>query len=63
MSPLRTLGRYLLARLGEPGTMRSLVWVCIGIGSGASASSMTEELVALALVILGGVSALKPESK
>jgi hypothetical protein len=54
---------YLHARLQEPGTMRSLVVVIVGIQQGASAASLTDHLVALALVGLGAVSALKPESK
>jgi hypothetical protein len=54
---------YLRARLGEPGTMRSLVVVILGFQQGASAASLTEHIVALALVAIGAVSALMPESK
>jgi hypothetical protein len=54
---------YLRDRLAEPGTMRSLVVVVIGVQQGAAASSLTEHIVALALVALGAVSALKPEGK
>lgn len=54
---------YLRDRLAEPGTMRSLVVVIIGVQQGAAAASMTDHIVALALVALGAVSALKPESK
>jgi hypothetical protein len=54
---------YLRARLAEPGTMRSLVVVILGVQQGASAASLTDHIVALALVALGAASALKPESK
>ena len=54
---------YLRDRLSESGTMRSLVVVIVGVQQGASAASLTDHLVALALVGLGAVSALKPEGK
>jgi hypothetical protein len=59
---MKALG-YIRDRLSEPGTMRSLVVVLIGIQQGASAASMTDALVALALVALGAVSATMPERK
>ncbi len=57
------LAAYLRDRLSEAGTMRSLIWVVIGISTGARAETMIEDLAALALVALGGWSALKSESK
>lgn len=60
---LKRVGAYLLARLQEPGTLRSLVVVLIGLHQGARAEDMTDSLVALAMVALGAVSALRAESK
>jgi hypothetical protein len=52
---------YLRDRLNEPGTLRSLVVVIIGIQQGADAAGMVDAIVALLLVALGAFSALKPE--
>jgi hypothetical protein len=60
---MRAAVDYLRARLAEPGTMRSLVVVILGVQQGASAASMTDHIVALALVAIGAVSALMPERK
>ena len=60
---MKRAAEYLRARLQEPGTLRSLVCVLIGIQQGASAASMVDHIVALGLVGLGTWSALKPEAK
>lgn len=54
---------YLRDRLNEPGTLRSLVVVLVGIHSGASAEGMVDHIVALGLVALGAISAAMPERK
>ena len=54
---------YLRDRLAEPGTMRSLVWVCLsiaGLDAGDTAVTNTALVVSLGL---GVVSALLPERK
>jgi hypothetical protein len=53
---------YLHARLQEPGTLRSLVVVIVGVQQGASADTMVDAITSLALVALGVFSALKPET-
>lgn len=60
---MRPVVDYLRDRLAEPGTMRSLVVVVVGIQQGASAASLVDHIVALALVAIGAVSALMPERK
>ena len=60
---MRAAVDYLRDRLAEPGTMRSLVVVILGVQQGASAASMVDHIVALALVAIGAVSALMPERK
>lgn len=54
---------FLWVRLRDPGTMRSLVWVVIGIATGARAETLVEDAAALALVILGAVSAAMEPKK
>jgi hypothetical protein len=54
---------FIRDRLSEPGTMRSLVIVILGVRMGADAASMVDAITSLALVLMGAVSALKPESK
>ncbi len=54
---------FLWARLREPGTMRSLVWVVIGIATGARAETLVEDIAALALILLGSISAAMERPK
>jgi hypothetical protein len=54
---------FLLQRLSERGTFRSLALVMLGVGQGASAASYAEHAEALILVLLGAVSAAKPAPK
>lgn len=54
---------YIRDRLSEPGTMRSLVVVIVGIQIGATADAMIEALTGVALVVLGAISAAMPEKK
>lgn len=54
---------FLRDRLAEPGTMRSLVWVCLsvaGLDAGETAVTHTALVASLAL---GVVSALMPERR
>ena len=63
MTRLRAAGGYLIARMSEPGTMRSLVWVCLSI-AGLDAGDMAVTNTALVVSLgLGVVSALLPERK
>lgn len=54
---------YIRDRLSEPGTMRSLVVVIVGLQMGATADAMIEALTGVALVVLGAISAAMPERK
>lgn len=54
---------FLRARLSEPGTLRSLVVVVIGVRMGADASTMVDAITSLGLVVMGAISAAMPEKK
>lgn len=54
---------YLRDRLNESGTMRSLVIVVAGTRMGLDAMTVIDAVTGLALVLLGAISALKPEAK
>ena len=55
--------RYLWDRVQEPGTMRSLIWVCL-CGAGLDTSDTAVTHIALVCgVALGLASALLPERK
>jgi len=54
---------YLLARLQEPGTLRSLVAVALGGGGVANATTTLDALVSAGVLLLGAVSAAMPERK
>ena len=60
---MRNALEFLRARLSEPGTMRSLVVVVVGVQMGATAEAMIEALTGVALVVLGAISAALPEKK
>jgi hypothetical protein len=58
---LARAGRYLTDRLAEPGTMRSVVWVFMGLmGLDQGETSLTY-VAGVATVVLGLLSALRPE--
>jgi hypothetical protein len=54
---------YLRDRLMEPGTMRSLVWVCLGVAGLDRGDGALTHYALVATVMLGLVSALLPERK
>ena len=53
--------RYLLDRLAEPGTLRSLAVVVFALKGIVPSEVLLENIVDLAILALGGVSALMPE--
>ena len=54
---------YLRDRLAEPGTMRSLVWVCLGVAGLDRGDGAVTHYALIATVMLGVASALLPERK
>lgn len=54
---------YLGDRLAEPGTMRSLVWVLLGAAGLDRGDTAITHYALVGTVILGLISALKPERK
>lgn len=54
---------YLRDRLMEPGTMRSLVWVCLGVAGLDRGDGALTHYALVATVLLGVASALLPERK
>ena len=54
---------YLRDRLMEPGTMRSLVWVCLGVAGLDRGDGAVTHYALVATVMLGVASALLPERK
>jgi hypothetical protein len=54
---------YLWARMQEPGTMRSLIWVCLSVAGLDSGETAVTHGALVAGVALGVVSALWPERK
>jgi hypothetical protein len=54
---------YLRDRLMEPGTMRSLVWVCLGVAGLDRGDGALTHFALVATVMLGVVSAILPEKK
>ena len=54
---------YLRDRLAEPGTMRSLVWVMLGIAGLDRAEQAVAHYALVATIVFGLVSALLPERK
>ncbi|MFT8245166.1 hypothetical protein [Roseomonas sp. BN140053] len=55
--------KYLLDRAREPGTMRSLVWVLVGLMGSQATDSDVAQWAAIGTMVLGLVSALMPEKK
>jgi hypothetical protein len=54
---------YLRARLAEPGTMRSLIWVCLSVAGLDTGDTAVTHIALTAGVLLGLASALLPERK
>jgi len=54
---------YLWARIQEPGTMRSLIWVCLSVAGLDSGETAVTHGALAAGVALGMISALLPERK
>ena len=54
---------YLRERMMEPGTMRSLVWVCLGLAGLDRGDGALTHYALVATVMLGLVSAILPEKK
>ncbi len=53
--------KYLLARLAEPGTMRSLIWTLMSVAGLTVTEAALAHYALAAVVVLGVVSALLPE--
>jgi hypothetical protein len=54
---------YLWARMQEPGTMRSLIWVCLSVAGLDTGETAVTHIALTAGVLLGVASALLPERK
>ena len=54
---------YLRDRLAEPGTLRSCAVLLWGVSTATNSADVWEAGIGVALALLGGVSALKPETK
>jgi hypothetical protein len=54
---------YLRARLAEPGTMRSLIWVCLSVAGLDTGDTAVTHIALSCGVLLGLVSAFLPEPK
>ncbi len=54
---------YLRDRLAEPGTMRSLIWVCLSAAGLDRGDTAVTHYALVAGVMLGLVSAFLPERK
>lgn len=54
---------YLRDRLAEPGTMRSLIWVCLSVAGLDTGETAITHIALTCGVLLGVASALLPEQK
>ncbi len=54
---------FLRDRLAEPGTMRSLVWVCLSVAGLDASDTAVTHIALVASLLLGVVSALMPEGR
>ena len=54
---------YLRDRLAEPGTMRSLIWVCLSTAGLDRGDTAVTHYALVAGVMLGLISAFLPEPK
>lgn len=60
---LRASVAFLSARLAEPGTMRSLVWVCLSAAGLDAGETALTHIALVGSLALGLVSALLPERR
>lgn len=51
---------FVVARLSEPGTCRSLALLVLGLGQGWHAGDLVDHAEAVGLVVIGAVSAMQP---
>lgn len=54
---------YLRDRMAEPGTMRSLIWVCLSVAGLDTGDTAVTHIALTCGVMLGVASALLPERK
>ncbi len=54
---------YLRDNLRDPGTMRSIAWAMVGLAMASRADQVLEHYAALAVFVLGAVSAAIPPRK
>ena len=54
---------YLRDRLAEPGTMRSLIWVCLSVAGLDTGDTAVTHIALSCGVMLGLISAFLPEPK
>lgn len=52
---------YFLARLKEPSTWRSAIWVLTSFGLYAFTSDQTSAITALGMALAGGVGVVTPD--
>jgi hypothetical protein len=52
---------YFLARLKEPSTWRSAIWVCTSFGLYAFTNDQTSAITALGMALAGGVGMSSPD--
>ena len=55
--------RYLWDRVQEPGTMRSLIWVCLSVAGLDTGDTAVTHIALSCGVMLGLISAFLPEPK
>lgn len=60
---MRNAVDFLRARLSEPGTMRSLVWVCLSLAGLDRGETAVTHTALVATLVLGVVSAAMPERR
>lgn len=60
---IQALPRYLLARLQEPGSMRSVIWGLLGTAGYQASGDLVTELTSIAMIALSVASFLMPEKK
>ena len=54
---------YAVARLKEPGTMRSLIWVCMSLAGYSASETAVAEYATMGGALLGVLSAALPEQR
>ncbi len=58
---LRVAADYVLARLDEPGTLRSLIWSLMGVMGMDQGETALTYVCGVASIVLGLISALRQE--